>query len=103
MNNAEEIIDYLNELAQQQNLVEQAIEICDEQILSVGGEFNGYKLEDLQKRFRSHSLIFKSDLVPYTYIGTHFDIYNLDNRYLGYFKLITSPDGELIDTISSYE
>lgn len=103
MNNPEEVIDYLNTLAQQQHLIERASEICDEQIISQGGSFNDCKLENLQKRFRSHCLVFKSGLVPYTFIKTHFDLYTLDNKYIGYFSLVTNIDGTLVDTISAFK
>lgn len=93
------IISNLVEFAREQHLIEQTLDNC---LKFLTNEFNEnglphqWKPSDIEMRFRSHSLVFESGLLSYSYISTMLDLY-VNDRDVGDYSLIIGLDGELVD------
>jgi hypothetical protein len=89
-------IDSLAGFAHEQKLVARAFDACSV-FLNNEAQENGLPHQlnpaDVKIRFRSHSLTFESNLLPYPYISTQLDLCVGDEE-VGWYKLVVRLDGQ---------
>ena len=96
----------LRELAEQQELVNRAIESCktwlhenryrdDDTVLIAE-----FAVDDIEFKFDKQSLVFKNRLLDYQYIDTQIGLYvnaSSGEVQVGHYRLITALDGVAVD------
>jgi hypothetical protein len=89
------MVAWLAQLAQRQDLIEQAREGCARWLQNEGRDIH-YALSDVRLAFRSHALCFAHARLPYPYVETRLDLLIADQE-IGYYRLITRLDGSVDD------
>jgi len=113
----DDIIRNLEEWAQEQNLIEKAIESCKVSIRNCATEetelfptmntgtdvLRGRRINDIQLHFDKQSLVFKHGVSSYPFIDTQIGLYVADPtgvyfrdlEPIGTYRLIAAVDGEM--------
>lgn len=110
----EEIAQSLKGIAERWDLEKKAmagckvsLKKCRKEDIKDGVEpLNGYELEDIQTRFRTHSFVFKSGKVPYPFLVTAIELCIRDEEGIsedgmipiGEYRLLTGLDGKELDS-----
>ena len=103
-----EMVAVLHALAASQALRARAEAGCRESIRSTladGDDLRGWSVEEIEMHFHKTSLTFAHGILDYPYIDTRLGLYVRDLtgvhfrglRPIGYYRLITLPDGTVDD------
>lgn len=92
------IVLYLSNLASQQCLIERAMRGCDKWFENEeDGLIGGWSCKDFVKEFFTFSLTFKHANWDLVYIDTTLNLLDKDGKEIGYYRLITTLNGEIDD------
>jgi hypothetical protein len=92
------IVLYLSNLASKQYLIERAMRGCDKWFENEEyGLIGGWSRKDFVKEFFTFSLTFKRASWDLVYIDTTLNLLDKDGQEIGYYRLITTLDGEVDD------
>ncbi|MGH9761555.1 MAG: hypothetical protein ACREDR_23665 [Blastocatellia bacterium] len=110
----EEIAQSLKGIAERWDLEKKAMAGCKVSLRNCRKEdikdgvepLNGYELESIHTRFRTHSFVFKSGKVPYPFLVTAIELCVKDEEGtavggmipIGEYRLLTGLDGKEIDS-----
>jgi hypothetical protein len=104
----DELADTVNRLAEHARsykLAERAADGCALFVRNEEAESGlpgGLKAAEVEVSFRSHALYFDSSLLGYPYITTRLDLMARGEQ-VGFFKLITDLDGQVVDDYLVFE
>ena len=94
---AEDIVERLASFADEQRLVDQAEKGWRAWFVNEGGTIEGWRADDLNSKFRSLMLCFKSALLPYPYITTSVGLFGPNGGDIGQYRRITLLNGDVND------